>query len=683
MEKNYTLDPKNVEQQMAFDIVKDTNTSIFVTGEAGTGKTTWTKLTQELVDKNFLVVAPTGVAAVVVGGRTINSAFRFKPEILGVDTEFNFNPSLVNFMRHVDAIIVDEVSMVRADVIDAMDRWLRLAFKSRLPFAGKQMIFVGDVFQLPPVIKSQSADSEMLADMYGEGIPFFYKANVLKRMNLPKIQFTKVYRQKDQDFIRVLNNIRVGKVEDADLAVLNKHVKPEAVNGEDFGVILTAINATADKQNRERLAALDTKEFCYDGKVEGTFEPSDSTVPQKLVLKVGAQVIFCRNDKSGRYVNGTIAQVTKLTDDAITVKLENGLEFDVDKDVWESKKKEYNREEKKIITKVVGRYTQFPIKLAWSLTVHKSQGMSLSKMVLDLSRGMFQAGQLYVALSRVRSLDGLRITNPVMPHHIRQNPEVTTFATSFNDREMILDETRIGKATSLHLANKDYDSAVQACMEIVKEKIRENDLRNASILAKRMFDMMLSDECLMGSCSDMELLKSTGMISNFLNAVICLYSGRYEESVVFADSVLQRKTCFEAMFIKARALYSCGRYKEADKVNSNIIDLFNASKEECFDKKFLWLIALVNKEVGDSNINVCKHLISLCPEHIPAYLLIRDDMQKEGKSLSVNDEEDAELLCAFNEKSLYNDYVKNLIAKEIPDKKSFERFKLAVLSLQE
>lgn len=656
MEK-YIIDPDNVEQLKAFDLIAHTNTSLFITGEAGSGKTTFVKGIQEIISKNFLVVAQTGVAAMVAGGRTINSTFIFPPEILGLDTKLDFRPELVEEMRRIDTIIIDEVSMVRADVIDAIDRWLRIAFYSRLPFAGKQMIFVGDLYQLPPVVQRGSADSEMLRDMYGEGRPFFYKANVLKRMNLPKIQFTKVYRQKNAEFVRVLNNIRIGKASNSDLSILNKHVKQGVENGEDFGVILTAVNQTAEKLNGDRLNAIGSEEFCYEGIVEGKFDPADCAIPHQLKLKVGAQVIFCRNDRSNahRFVNGTIAKVVSLTNDSIAVELENGLSFEVEQEVWESKKKVYDKEEKKMVSEIVGRYTQYPIKLAWAITIHKSQGMSLSKMVLDLSRGVFESGQIYVALSRVRSLEGLSITNPVLPHHISNNPEVSAFASSFNDTEMIDDEIKIGKDIASHLSTNDYDKAALACMRIIKEKIRCNDLRNAALLAKRMYDILLSDECLMESCSDMEVLKGNGMVHLFLNAIICLYSGKNEEAIVFADQVLQRRVCFEALFIKARGLYALGRYQETDDINCEIIRQFNESKDECWDKKYLLLIALVNKKIGDTNLSVCRQLIKICPECSTAYLCFRDDMLKEGKSLGVPEDKSSDLIREFSNSETSNE----------------------------
>lgn len=681
----FKLDPENREQQMVYDLIKNTNSSIFVTGEAGSGKTTEMKICQETIDKNFLVVAPTGIAAVAAGGRTIHSVFRIKPDDIGIDAPLDLSPDLVEAMRHVDTIIVDEVSMVSAYMIDGMDRLLRCAFRSRQPFAGKQMVFVGDPYQLPPVVKRGSAEEEMLRDIYGDGMPFFYKAKVFQKMNLPKIQLKKVYRQKDADFLRILNNIRNGKATKADLAILNKHVRTGMADGEDYGVILTAHNASADRLNHNKLASIEADEYCYEGIVEGDFNPKDSAVPLNLVLKEGAQVIFCRNDKdaSRRYVNGTIAKVKKLTADTITVELENGQTFDVEQEVWESKKKVYDRKEKKLVSEVIGTYTQYPIKLAWAITIHKSQGMTLSKVVLDLSRGVFAEGQLYVALSRCSSLEGLSITHPIQPYHIRQNAEISAFAASFNDVDMIEDELNTGKALYKHVKTNDFDKAVIACLKIIKQKIHDGDIRNAALLAKKMFDHMLSDDCLLGTCNDMELIKGTSMTCNFLNAVISLYSNRFDEAIAFADLVLQRKVCFEALFIKARALYCLKRYRDADDVSINISSLLSEYKDEYLDKKYFLLIALINREIGESTKFFTKRLIQMCPEYIRAYILLRGDMFNEGFELDVDSEENIDLIISFNNKDICDEQIEQMLTVTEKNDASFKKLTEAILRLQD
>ena len=301
------IDRNNVDQQMAFDIVANTNTCLFITGKAGTGKTTFVKRIQEEIKKNFIVLAPTGIAAINVGGETIHSFFGLPLEVIGPHTKIEVSLEKKTLLENVDTIIIDEASMVRSDMVDAMDRYLRAVFSTHMPFAGKQIVFVGDLYQLPPVVKRGSADEEMLNDLYGTGVPFFYKAHVLKRMNLPKIEFRKIYRQNDADFVRILNKIRIGETKKEDLEILNQHIC-NTKETKDYSVTLTAFNNMAISINEEKLDEIEAEEFVYEGKITGDFKRKDFPVPDKLRLKVGAQVIFCRNDYMHGCANGTIAK---------------------------------------------------------------------------------------------------------------------------------------------------------------------------------------------------------------------------------------------------------------------------------------------------------------------------------------------------------------------------------------
>ena len=275
------IDKNNVEQQKAFDLVANTNTSLFITGKAGTGKTTFIKRIQEDINKNFLVLAPTGISAIAAGGQTIHSFFGFPLQAIGPHTEIKLPYDNIELLKEVDTIIVDEASMVRSDMVDGMDRCLRMVFETNMPFGGKQIIFVGDLFQLPPVVKEGSADAEMLHDLYGAGLPFFYKAFVLKRMNLPKIEFQKVYRQNDEIFLNILDKMRNGEVKERDLEILNEHVSNDQ-NGQDFTVTLTSYNFMAEKINDEKLDAINEDEFCYQAEIRNEFKKNDAPVPEYL-----------------------------------------------------------------------------------------------------------------------------------------------------------------------------------------------------------------------------------------------------------------------------------------------------------------------------------------------------------------------------------------------------------------
>ena len=663
MEQTFSFD--TTEQKQALDLVANTNVSFFLTGKAGTGKTTFVRYVLDNVNKNFLVIAPTGVAAIQAGGQTIHKTFGFPLDVIGPTTKLNLNPLKVKALRNVDTIIIDECSMLRADIVDGIDRYLRKAFCTNMQFGGKQIIFVGDLFQLPPVVKKNTPEAEMLEDLYGAGMPFFFKANVIKRMNLPKIQFTQVYRQKDESFVNALNDIRAGKATDEDLELLNRRVS--SVEG-DYAVTLSATNSMADRINQKKLMEIDGETFTYKGVIDGEFDLKGVIVPDELCLKVGAQVIFCRNDRNGKYINGTIAKVTGLKQDEIMVTLENGLELKVEKTVWENKKSVYDRESKKMVTEVIGQYTQYPLKLAWAITIHKSQGMTFDKMRLDLTRGVFEAGQIYVALSRVRSLEGLSVSSNVMPYHVRQNPEVTVFAASFNDERIINCELESGKAIYKSVASQDYDEAVLNCIELIKSRILANDLRNAAILAKRMYDIMFSDDVLMTKTKDMPLLKDTIMIGDFLNAILCLYGQRFEEAIVFADKVLCRRTCHEAMFIKSRALMMLGKYDEADKVNVLYNNDEHHNCDGIVDKKWLLLIARTNIKIGDPVGEIVLQLLKICPKCQEALLLVREEFFRNDKALEQDaDSEDAGLVGIFYDKSVSDSEALAAIKKSAAD----------------
>ena len=671
-QKAFTMD---ADQQKAFDLIANTNTPLFITGKAGTGKSTFIKMIQEEIDKNFLVLAPTGIAAINVGGQTIHSFFGFPFEVIGPHTQMRVSEEKQILLKHIDTIIVDEVSMVRCDLVDGMDRFLRTAFHTHMPFGGKQVVFVGDLFQLPPVV-SEPADEDMLCDLWEKGTPYFYKAHVLKRINLPKIEFRTVYRQKDGAFLDVLNRLRIGESTPADLELLNQHVNYSDAT-EDYSVILSAYRKRADLMNERKLAELDGEEFCYMGQKDGKFNTKDFIVPEQLKLKVGAQVMFCRNI-SHNCVNGTIAKVSDLSEDTITVKLENGAEVNVAQTVWESLERVYNRETKKMESQVVGTFTQYPLKLAWAITIHKSQGMTFDRMHFDLTRGTFAPGQAYVAISRMRSLEGLTLSRPLLPSHIIQNPEIRAFANSYNNTEMIDDELQIGQEVYKYLASKDHDGAVGTCLKYVVDKCRKGDYRNAALVAKRMFDVMLDDRCLMGKTKEVELLKDCSMTCNFLNAVLCLYGERYEDAIGYANMVLNRKACLEAMFVKERALYCLERYEDAYDVDYQIMMATQESDDKkTIDMKQLLLEARINERLGNSNMAICKRLIKICPECLSAYVMLRAEALKNGKALPTTEEsetdENEKLVMAFNNTDLTEKAFEQMLSASPQESKAFTR----------
>ena len=676
MEKiEFKIDQENVEQQKAFDLVANTNTSLFVTGKAGTGKTTFIKGIQKLIKKNFLVMAPTGIAAMNVGGQTIHSFFGLPFEAIGSNTRLEVSREKRDVLRYTDTIIIDEASMVRCDWVDSIDRFLRSLMETHLPFGGKQVVFVGDLFQLPPVVKYGSADYEMLCDMYGSGTPYFYKANVIKRMNLPKIEFQKVYRQKDLRFLDILDRMRLGENTYEDLDMLNQQVSSNDKVG-DFAVILTAYVKMADGINEKKLDDIDSNEFCYKGDIEGDFRIWDTPVPMELRLKVGAQVIFCRNDFGYGIVNGTIAKVVDLSDEHIKVVLENGNEINVEKMRWEKRESVYNKETKKVETEIIGSFTQYPLKLAWAITIHKSQGMTFDRMHFDLTRGTFAPGQAYVAISRMRSLDGLTLSNKIRHNHILQNTEIKAFANSFNDILLIDDELNHGRLLYKHIQDKDYDSAAKECLQWSLEKMKAGDYRNAALLAKKMFDIMLDDKCLKGLTKDVALLKDCSMTCNFLNAVVCLYGDRLEEAIGYADMVLDRRACLEAMFIKGKALQGLNRFEEAMEIAKLIRSAGEKSDDKIVvDKKQYLFEAELNEQLGNPNVDTCLHLIKMVPKYLPAYRIIRKVAMANNVTIEVKeDEEENKLVVAFNDMAVSEADFMTILKDSVKEDSVFKSF---------
>ena len=310
MEK-HTIDPQNQEQQMAYELVAYTNSSFFLTGRAGTGKTTFLHNVQEMVDKQFITLAPTGVAAILAGGDTIHSFFGLPMEVCTRGTCGKMNKTRIQSLMHADTIIIDEVSMVRCDILDAVDYTMRNVLKNNMPFGGKQMIFVGDMFQLPPVVVN-GPEKDLLHDLYNTDNFFFYKSEAVNRMRLVKIEFQKVYRQEDKDFIGILEDVRLNKVTPEDITRLNENVRvPSKEDGPV--IVLASRNKTADDINYQKLEEIDAEEFVFEGTVDGRFEEKRFPVEQNLRLRVGAQVMFVRNDLHKRWANGTLGTVAKLT----------------------------------------------------------------------------------------------------------------------------------------------------------------------------------------------------------------------------------------------------------------------------------------------------------------------------------------------------------------------------------
>ena len=652
MENNY-IDTENREQMYAFDLVANTNSCFFLTGRAGTGKTTFLHNVKKNVDKQFITLAPTGIAAILAGGETIHSFFGLPLEVCSPGTVGKMSQKKILALLHADTIIIDEVSMLRCDIVDAIDRTMRMVLRNFKPFGGKQVIFVGDMFQLPPVVR-EGAEKDLLRDLYGTGSFFFYKANAIKSINLVKIEFQKNYRQTDKEFIGILENVRMNRLTTKDIDELNTRVCcPEK---SELVITLTSLNKTADQINQQRLFKIDSDLFTYEGAIDGKFDEKRMPVEKVLGLKVGAQVMFTRNDQNKKWVNGTIATVMKLSENEIVVRTESGLLCKVAQCVWESVEYEYDRDERKLKKEVTGTFTQYPLKLAWAITVHKSQGMTYDKMALNLSRVLFADGQLYVALSRVRSLNGLYLSGPINPLSVRTSSEILEYASGYNDERSISNEIESGKAVFGLLKNHEYDEAARQYLTLSAKKTSEGDLAEALRLAKSFLATVICDDCVYGCIDEVPRILSglVGKDMDLLVALFSLYSGDYEQALRCANDVVDSPLLQDMLYIKSRALARMERYVEADEVNAEIAESFDMSVPEI---KVLYMMAYINEmHIGDPGIQMMCRVVKERPKYIHGVMTLRMLMKRMGMLLNAPDREASELVCAFDSDMSDNDF---------------------------
>ena len=434
-----------------FDLIENTNRNVFLTGRAGTGKTTFLNNFVKKTRKNYIIVAPTGIAAINAGGTTIHSMFGlplrpFVPTIDRVDSNlannisdllphFRYRKDKLKLLREVEIIIIDEVSMLRADVLDMMDFALRTARRNQQKFGRVQILFVGDLFQLPPVLRE---DNESILQKYYSS-PFFFDAKVLEGVDLITIELTEVFRQKDKDFLNLLNAIREGDKNAIDFNKLNERYQPdfEPEDGTSF-VHLCSHNRMADSINQKKLKDLKTPSHFYEGTVYGDFKESLYPNDKTLELKVGAQVMFIRNDTSPEknYYNGKLAEISRINQDKIFAILEgSNKELEIKREIWEHKKYTIG-EDKKINEEVIGSFEQYPIRLAWAVTIHKSQGLTFDRLIIDAGKS-FTSGQVYVALSRCRTLEGIYLKSKITPSVIFNDHRISDFQDDTNANDKI------------------------------------------------------------------------------------------------------------------------------------------------------------------------------------------------------------------------------------------------------
>lgn len=461
------IDLENEEMQKALQIIQFTRRSLFLTGKAGTGKSTFMRHIAATIKKKHIILAPTGIAAINAGGSTLHSFFKlpFHP-LLPTDKRYSarnirdtlkYNGEKTKLLREVELIIIDEISMVRADIIDFIDKVLRIYNRNmREPFGGKQLLLVGDIYQLEPVIKED--ERQLLRPFYPSC--FFFDAHVFREMQLIAVELKKVYRQRDAQFISLLDHIRTSQVSDTDLRLLNARVNAEIGTEEGrLSITLSGRRDTVDYINEKQLNTLPDQPTIFYGHIEGEFPESSLPTPIELEVKTGAQVLFIKNDKERRWVNGTLGTIIGFGDEEdgiIYVRTEDGRDFDVEREIWSNVRYTFNEKEQKIEEEEIGSYQQFPLRLAWAITVHKSQGLTFNNVKIDFTGGVFAGGQTYVALSRCTSLQGISLQEPIRRENIFVRTEVTNFARNYNNLNIINSALQESKA------DKQYADATTA-----------------------------------------------------------------------------------------------------------------------------------------------------------------------------------------------------------------------------